>query len=373
MSPPVFAMVSTDIRRDLILPLRALTRLRLIHFYRQAPYGDLAPEDLDQTLVHYTSPLDLYRRLERAQPQIVQNVELLAIRQLPYAAAITLYARRHGIPLVAGVHISLPAEVRFGRLPAYLLRLLLAPLIRSTSLFFYLNEGGRRNLEWLGAPAGKMKRLMYGTWGIDPREFTPERDGREPDWGPSPVLLFVGRITPEKGIPDLLQAYALVQATQPGTKLILIGDGPITSAYEASVRGQSWSEGVRFLGTIPNRDLPPYFRAAALFLSPSMSTGRWEEYVGMTNLQAMACGLPVVSTRSGAIPEYVPASAGLLVSERDPQALAEAVLELLSDPTRRKQMGEAGRAHAVEFYDARRSVLRAEEELLCLLDGHRTR
>jgi glycosyltransferase involved in cell wall biosynthesis len=99
-----------------------------------------------------------------------------------------------------------------------------------------------------------------------------------------------------------------------------------------------------------------------------VSTGRWEEYVGMTNLQAMACGLPVVSTRSGAIPEYVPATAGLLVPQRDPQALAGAVLDLLSDPARRERMGQAGRAHAVEFYDARRSVLRAEEELLCLLD-----
>jgi glycosyltransferase involved in cell wall biosynthesis len=366
-------MVSTDIRRDLILPLRELTRLRLVHFYRQAPYGDLSREDLDQTLVRYTGPLDLYRRLERAQPQILQNVELLAIRQLPYAAAITLYARRHGIPLVAGVHISLPAEVRFGRLPAVLLRLLLAPLIRSTSRFFYLNEGGRRNLEWLGAPAGKMKRLMYGTWGIDPQEFTPERDGREPEWGPSPVLLFVGRISPEKGIPDLLEAYALVRARQSAVKLALIGDGPLRATYETGARGQAWGEDVRFLGAIPNRDLPPFFRAASVFLSPSVSTGRWEEYVGMTNLQAMACGLPVVSTRSGAIPEYVPASAGLLVSERDPQALAEAVLELLSDPARRKQMGEAGRAHAVEFYDARRSVLSAEEELLCLLEGHRTR
>jgi hypothetical protein len=87
----------------------------------------------------------------------------LAVRQLPYAAAITLYARRHRIPLVAGVHISLPVEKRFGRLPAFLLRLLLAPLVHDTSRFFYLNEGGRRNLEWLGA-GGQMIRLMYGTW-----------------------------------------------------------------------------------------------------------------------------------------------------------------------------------------------------------------
>jgi glycosyltransferase involved in cell wall biosynthesis len=372
VSLPLFAMVSTDIRRDLVLPLRGLTRLRLVHFYRQAPYGDLTPEDLDPTLVRYTSPLDLYRRLRRARPQILQNVELLSVRQLPYAAAITLYALIHRLPLVAGVHISLAARDRFGTLRAALLKLLLAPAVYSTSRFFYLNEGGRRNLEWLGAPEYKMKRLMYGTWGVDPQEFTPERDGKEPDWGPSPVLLFVGRIHPEKGIPDLLQAYARVRSKEPDASLVLIGEGSQRAAYEETVRRQGWEQKVRFLGTIAHRDLPPYFRAADIFVSPSIKTGRWEEYVGMANLQAMACGLPVVSTRSGAIPEYVPESAGILVPERDPQALAEAILNLLSDPARRSSLGQAGRARAVEFYEAKQNVLRAEDELLCLLDGSRT-
>jgi glycosyltransferase involved in cell wall biosynthesis len=369
MSLPVFAMVSADIRRDLILPLRHLSRLRLVHLYQQAPYGDLTQEDFDPTLVRYTSPLDLYRRLVRARPQILQNVELLAVRQLPYAAAITLYARLHRLPLVAGVHISLPAQDRFGQLPASLLKLLLTPAVRCTSRFFYLNDGGRRNLEWLGVPEGKMKRLMYGTWGVDPHEFTPEPDGREPGWGPSPVLLFVGRIHPEKGIADLFAAYALVRRKEPDASLVLIGEGPERAAYEETVRRQGWDGSVRFLGAVANRDLPPYLRAAAVFVSPSVKTGRWEEYVGMTNLQAMACGVPVVSTRSGAIPEYVPESAGILVPERDPRALAGAILDLLSDPVRRASMGQAGRAQAVEFYDAKRSVLRAEDELICLLDG----
>ena len=85
----------------------------------------------------------------------------------------------------------------------------------------------------------------------------------------------------------------------------------------------------------------------------------------MTNIQAMACGLPVVSTRSGAIPEYVPdGRAGFLVPECDPQALAGAILRLLGDEALRQRMGAAARDYALEHYDARANVARAEEQLL---------
>ena len=90
----------------------------------------------------------------------------------------------------------------------------------------------------------------------------------------------------------------------------------------------------------------------------------------MTNIQAMACGIPVISTRSGAIPEYVPDGvAGVLVPERDPEALAEAILQLLSDESLRRKMGEAGRAYAVEHYDARKNVEKAEDQLIQLVEN----
>lgn len=119
------------------------------------------------------------------------------------------------------------------------------------------------------------------------------------------------------------------------------------------------------VGAVKNRDLPPYFRAASVFVSPSITTRRWEEQVGMTNIQAMACGVPVVSTRSGAIPEYVPDGvAGILVPERQPQALAEAVVRLLCDEDLRRRMGDAGRRYAMAHYHAGDNVRRAEELIL---------
>ena len=85
----------------------------------------------------------------------------------------------------------------------------------------------------------------------------------------------------------------------------------------------------------------------------------------MTNIQAMACGVPVVSTRSGAIPEYVPdGEAGLLVPERDPQVLADALLTLLSDPALRHRLGQAGRLYAETHYSAATNIRQAETVIL---------
>lgn len=362
---PTFAMISTDIRRDLLAPLRAFRELRIVHFYRKAPYNDLTAEDLaDQALVPYASPDDLARKLADARPDIIQNVELFTARQFPYVWAVYRYARRRGLPLVAGVHMSVPLQHKYGLGPALLLRAALAPVLRYTRLFFYLNNGGLRNLRWMGAPQDRLVRHMYGTWGIDPEEFTPQRSGKEPNWGAGPVLLFVGRIHPEKGILDLLEAYGQVRESQPNTRLVLIGEGPLQADAQRSVETLGWQDKVRFLGTVKHRDLPPCFRAGTVFVSPAVHTRKWEEYVGMTNLQAMASGLPVVSTRSGAIPEYVPETAGLLAPEKDPPALAQAILKLLSEPDLRRGMGAAGRAYAAEHYDASKNVQQAEAMIL---------
>ena len=363
---PTFAMISTDIRRDLVLPMQAFTRLRLAHFYRQAPYNDLTAEELAAcagSLRQYTSPQDLLRQLEALRPDIVQNVELFALRQLPYVAAITGYALRRRAKLIAGVHISRPLKEKYGPIAALALRLFLQPTLHATHLFFYLNEGGRRNLLWMGVPEAKLVRLMYGTWGIDPDEFTPERNGQEPNWPPG-TILFVGRIHPEKGIMDLLEAFELAQRDHRAARLKLIGSGPQRAEAEGWVAAHHLQDRVEFLGTVKNSALPAYYRAATLFVSPARTTRKWEEYVGMTNIQAMACGVPVISTDSGAIPEYVPPSAGLLIAEGQPALLADAITRLLSDEALRAALGKAGRQYAAAHENARYNIREAEEILL---------
>lgn len=367
---PTFAVVSTDIRRDLVAPMRHFARLRVVHFYRRAPYGDLAADEWHEGLIAYKGPVDLFRRLWRARADVIQGVEPFAVRLLPYLYAGFAVAVGRRIPLVIATLENRPLAEKHGPFIAWLLRLFLRPVFRHARLIIYLNEGARRNVLAVGPYEAKLQRLPYGAWGVDLAEFTPQRDGREPDFGPGPVLLFVGRLHPEKGIYDLLDAFGRVRAAYPSAVLVLAGDGPARAEVERVVARQGWGEAVRLLGTVKNRDLPPIFRAAHVFVAPSVTTRRWEEQVGMANVQAMACGVPVVSTRSGAIPEYVPDGvAGILVPEREPQPLAEAIQRLLADEGLRRRMGEGARAHACAHYDAARNVAAAEEVILGLVRG----
>lgn len=361
---PVFAIVSTDIRRDLVAPLRHFTRLRVVHLYRQAPYGDLTPEDLEDSLIRYTTPLDLFRKLRKARPDIIQGVEPFSVRLVPYLYAVLSAAVLRRIFLVIVTLENRPLPSKHGRIFSSVLRGILRPAFGYARLIIHLNKGARRNVLSVGAYEGKLLRLMYGTWGIAPSEFTPHRDGSEPNLGPGPVLLFVGRLHTEKGIFYLLDAYGQVKEQLPQVRLVFIGEGPARSEVTRIARHHGWAADLVLTGTIKNRDLPSYFRAADLFVAPSITTRKWEEQVGMTNIQAMACGVPVVSTCSGAIPEYVPAAAGVLVPERDPEALAKAIIRLLSDQSLRRRMGEAGRAYVVAHCDARKNVERAEEIIL---------
>jgi glycosyltransferase involved in cell wall biosynthesis len=113
---------------------------------------------------------------------------------------------------------------------------------------------------------------------------------------------------------------------------------------------------VRFLGT--RNDVPELMRAFDLFVLTSHSEG-----CPNVILEAMASGLPVVSTNVGGVPELVNADTGMLVPPRDDTTLAEAILRLLDDPVRRQRMGEAGRRRAVEQFSLAQ-MIRAREELL---------
>ncbi len=97
---PRFAIASTDIRRDLIAPLRYFTRLEIAHLYRRAPYHDLVTEDWDANLIAYGSPTELYRLVRRLSPDVIQGVEPFSIRLLPYLYATYLAARSRSLPLI---------------------------------------------------------------------------------------------------------------------------------------------------------------------------------------------------------------------------------------------------------------------------------
>ncbi|MDQ0947884.1 starch synthase [Streptomyces phaeochromogenes] len=186
-----------------------------------------------------------------------------------------------------------------------------------------------------------------------------------------PYVLFVGRITRQKGVPQLLRA---VRDIDPAAQVVLCAGAPDTPEIDQEFRElfQELSgvrEGVHWIPQmLPRPDVIQLLTHAAVFVCPSVY-----EPLGIVNLEAMACGTAVVASRVGGIPEVVAdGETGLLVSveesaEENVAQLARALDSLLADPQAARRMGEAGRERAVREFGwdavARRTVQLYEEIL----------
>ncbi|WP_327720897.1 glycogen synthase [Streptomyces sp. NBC_00490] len=208
--------------------------------------------------------------------------------------------------------------------------------------------------------------------GIDTALYRPDhgtealtRIGVDPD---RPFVLFVGRITRQKGVPHLLRA---VRDIDPAAQVVLCAGAPDTPEIDREFRElfqelSSVREGVHWIPQmLPRPDVIQLLTHAAVFVCPSVY-----EPLGIVNLEAMACGTPVVASRIGGIPEVVEdGKTGVLVPVDDDfePALARALDSVLGDPEGARRMGEAGRERAVgEFgWDAvARRTVRLYEEIL---------
>jgi alpha-maltose-1-phosphate synthase len=161
-----------------------------------------------------------------------------------------------------------------------------------------------------------------------------------------PYVIFVGRITRQKGVPVLLRAAS---GLDPRAQLVLCAGQADTAELEAEVTGlveglRASRSGVVWIPEmLPKREVIQLLTHATVFAIPSIY-----EPLGIVNLEAMACGTAVVGSRTGGIPEVVAdGETGLLVPPAEPEPLAEALNALIRDPDRATAMGQAGRKRAV--------------------------
>jgi glycosyltransferase involved in cell wall biosynthesis len=182
--------------------------------------------------------------------------------------------------------------------------------------------------------------------GFDPERIFVAHHGVDPPPPPAPApapgrpyLLFVGTLEPRKGVPDLLDAHAALRSRHPDLDLELVLAGP-----------PGWGEppdvdrpGVRVLGDLGDDALDELYRGAVALAHPA----RYEGF-GLTLVEAMARGCPVVCTDAACLPE-IAGGAATLVPVGDVDALAGALEDVLTDAGRRAAMADAGRARAAEF------------------------
>jgi glycosyltransferase involved in cell wall biosynthesis len=203
--------------------------------------------------------------------------------------------------------------------------------------------------------------------GVDlAQRFTPDpsmpRSQRE--------LLFVGRLVEKKGLRHLLDAMPEVLRSHPDACLSVAGFGPEEGMLKEQSRALGLEQAVRFLGAVPQAELPSLYRQAALFVAPFVRAESGdEEGLGLVLVEAVGCGCPVVVGNVAAMGEVFGAELpAVAVDARDPQALAARIVEALADPDARRESAARLRAMMVDRFGWER-IADAYAELLLRARG----
>ncbi|MCL4233130.1 MAG: glycosyltransferase family 4 protein [Deltaproteobacteria bacterium] len=202
--------------------------------------------------------------------------------------------------------------------------------------------------------------------GVDPMAGDRARAKREFDDGRFTVG-YVGRTDQKKGVHVLFNAFARLGDIRTG--LVYLGDGPERSELRRRVALVGESERVRFVDPVPHDRVAEHVKGFDVLVLPSISTPGWKEQFGHVLIEAMACGVPVIGSRCGAIPEVI-GDAGIVVDEGNATALAEAIGRLMTDVEERGRLARVGRFRVRDrFTDAAIAevMYRAWKELV---DGH---
>jgi len=196
----------------------------------------------------------------------------------------------------------------------------------------------------VGLP-NKPYRVIYNA--VDTELFRPRdtaRDGNE--------VLYVGTVNRRKGVEELFKAIPEVLAKRPGTRFRMAGaiskseSGESLDEYLLGMLPEGCRSSVEFLGRIPHEELPLLYNRAAVCVFPSLA-----EAFGLTCVEAMACGRPVVMTNQASGPEIVEDGlSGLLADPRDPKHVSACLLRILESPDLQERMGKAARQRTEEKF-----------------------
>ncbi len=303
-------------------------------------------------------------------PSLRKNPSCFAFRALKFA----LFIMRNNIRLV---HVNYPQELTYVLWVCKILRIPCICHLRSLLLARNLNKRAKNLLnhtDGIVAITKAVKDAFVGEGlkeekvaicynGIDLEEFNPETATPQvfrikfnvPD--DSRFVGMAGRLVAPKGCEEFLQAASLILRTLPNAKFVLIGDSP-RAEYLESLKTRTHQLGISsdifFTGL--EYDMPSVYAGLDVFALPS-----WEEPFGRVVCEAMAMNKPVVATNAGGVPEIIhhPIN-GLLVPVKDAGALAEAILEILTNGAKAEALARAGRETVQKRFSIERHVKEIE-------------
>jgi peptidoglycan/xylan/chitin deacetylase (PgdA/CDA1 family)/glycosyltransferase involved in cell wall biosynthesis len=267
----------------------------------------------------------------------VRGTLLPLLRSSPPDAVLAYWAHPDGAVAVrAAKSIGKPCVVMVGGSDMLLLakqaarRRCMLRALRSADAVVSVSQDIRSKLGEFGIDPSKT-HVVYR--GVNTEQFSPgDRRaarrclGMPPD---GPLLLWVGRMAPVKGLDVLIDACAILKARKSGFQLMLVGAGPLEKQLRAACLARGLAGQVRFVGPVLHHVLPNWYRAADLTVLPSLSEG-----VPNVLLESIACGTPFVASRVGGIPEIASSGKDRLVTAGDPVELAVAIEQQLTQTMR---------------------------------------
>ena len=195
--------------------------------------------------------------------------------------------------------------------------------------------------------------LSYIPNGVDSKKFhpavSPEGIREEYHLDPGkPVCICPRRLEPKNGVEYFIQSIPAVRARFPETQFLIVGGGfPDEKVrFEKYLLENNQRQGVVFTGNVPNTLMPRFYAISVIAVLPSLM-----EATSISGLEAMACGLPLIGTTVGGIPEIIEhEQSGMLIEPRNPLQLAERIIDLLNNPALRSRLGHAARRRVEEIF-----------------------
>lgn len=169
----------------------------------------------------------------------------------------------------------------------------------------------------------------------------------------NPITIgYAGRLVREKGIEVLLQALAQVEGDW---TLKILGSGPLSDILPTLVQTLHISDRVQFSPWVASGEMPRFYNSLDILVVPSLTQPNWKEQFGRVIMEAMACGVLVIGSDSGEIPNVI-GDAGIIVPEGNIPALTQSLNTLIQNPTHRHSLGAMGRTRALTLFSQQRVV-----------------
>ncbi len=249
----------------------------------------------------------------------------------------------------------------WGKFP--LTRLFAKHVAGHADLFVAHSLKASKSLQSAGAPSGRISQMNFCMF------LKPFLELRRDINKETCEILYIGRLRKNKGIETLLRAFkSLVGKGHPDMRLVIAGTGPLRETVEAAAAADSR---IRYEGYVAEERKMKLLASSDVFVYPSedihfMGTVRWEEQAGVSVMEAMTAGLPVIASDSGALGEVIGRD-DMVVPQGNAEALAERIMALQSDPAKRAEVGAFNKKRSIELFD----IEKYAEKLAELIEDRR--